>query len=376
MRLTALEVSSGLVFGADPRPCTGSRLSPLAALEQAVLAALRRPPCVVSFSGGCDSSVVLAVAARVAARESLPLPIPVTNRFPKAQGSDEAMWQERVVRHLGLSDWVRLSFDDELDVLGPVARASLRRHGLLWPFNAHFHVPILEVARGGALLTGVGGDEVLGASGWYQLERALRRRRRPQPRDGLRLLGALAPRSLREARERRRPRPQLPWLRREAMRAVEDAWAREEASEPVVWRRRIAWRAGLRYLDDGVASIQMLATEHDAVVCHPFIDDLFVAAVASLPARRRFLDRAEAMADLFSGVLDGAVLRRATKAHFDQAFWNRHSKEFVRGWAGGGSDSDIVAEEALRAEWRKEQPDARTLLLLQSIWLSSQPQHA
>ena len=38
---------------------------------------------------------------------------------------------------------------DELDSVGPVAQAVLRRHGPLWPFNAHFHMPLLERASGG-----------------------------------------------------------------------------------------------------------------------------------------------------------------------------------------------------------------------------------
>ena len=38
---------------------------------------------------------------------------------------------------------------DELDAVGPYARRALARHGLLWPFNAHFHAPMLEQAAGG-----------------------------------------------------------------------------------------------------------------------------------------------------------------------------------------------------------------------------------
>ena len=56
--------------------------SPRAALEAVVLRALLRPPCLVSFSGGRDSSLVLAIASDVARRHGLPLPVPATNRFP------------------------------------------------------------------------------------------------------------------------------------------------------------------------------------------------------------------------------------------------------------------------------------------------------
>ena len=114
------------------------------ALESAVLRVLQRPPCAVSFSGGRDSSAVLALATHLARREGLPLPIPATNRFPAVESSNETEWQERVVTHLGLDEWVRLEHDDELDCVGSIAQETLGRHGLLWPFNAHFHVPLLR----------------------------------------------------------------------------------------------------------------------------------------------------------------------------------------------------------------------------------------
>ena len=153
---------SSWVMPATPVRCLRFRpvTRPLAALERACLPALRRGRCCVSFSGGRDSSIVLAAATRVARREGLALPTPVTNRFPHAGPTDESEWQELVVRHLGLDDWLRIDHTDALDIVGPVARQVLERHGLLWPFNAHFHVPLLEAAEGGALLTGIGGDEL------------------------------------------------------------------------------------------------------------------------------------------------------------------------------------------------------------------------
>jgi asparagine synthase (glutamine-hydrolysing) len=163
--LTPLEIASGLVLaprGPLPElppvpPGTTSR----AALERAVLPALRRGPCLVSFSGGRDSSAVLAVAVAVARREGLPLPVPVTHRFPSASETDEAAWQEQVIAQLGLEDWMRIELASELDAIGSVATAVIERHGLLWPCNTYFHEPIFEAAAGGSVLTGIGGDEAL-----------------------------------------------------------------------------------------------------------------------------------------------------------------------------------------------------------------------
>ncbi|WP_416904082.1 asparagine synthase-related protein [Micromonospora echinospora] len=140
--------------GTEPRPA-----SPLAALEEAVLPALRRPPCLVSFSGGLDSSLVLAVAVRVARRAGLPEPVPATWRFTGAPRADESDWQDRVVAALGCPSWQVLRADDDLDLTGPVARRMLLRHGLLHPANAHLHLPVVELASGGSVLTGAGGDQ-------------------------------------------------------------------------------------------------------------------------------------------------------------------------------------------------------------------------
>ena len=139
------------------------------------------PPCLVSFSGGHDSSLVLAIAVSVAWRRGSPLPVPITWRFPDVPATTESAVQEAVVTALGLSDWVILPARDELDLVGPVARRVLLRHGLQYPPNTFLHAPLLERAAGGSFLTGVGGDQVLG--GWARPRRpwALRRRNSDRP---------------------------------------------------------------------------------------------------------------------------------------------------------------------------------------------------
>jgi diadenosine tetraphosphatase ApaH/serine/threonine PP2A family protein phosphatase len=373
--LSPLEVASGLVFGLVPsfEAADGeeSPTDPIQALEQSILPALQRPPCFVSFSGGRDSSAVLAVAVNVARREGLPLPIPSTNRFPAATDSHESDWQERVVSHLGLDDWLRLELTDELDCVGPVATGVLRRHGLLWPFNAHFHVPQLEAASGGSLLTGIGGDETLSPSRWGRARAVLSGRARVEPRDILRVGFHAAPAALRRAVLRRRVPLTYSWFRPAAYRALAAEWAAEAASEPRGWEAQMAWRRRLRYLHVGLSSLALLAADASVRIVHPLVDAGFSAALAHLPKSLRFADRTAAMRLVFGELLPDEVLARTTKSSFDQAFWSEPSKAFVADWRDEGADPSFVDVEALRREWTSAEPDPRSFTQLQAAWLAS-----
>ena len=59
--LDPLEVAGGWVNGYDPAPMPRST-SPGQALDSLLLSHLHRSPCLVAFSGGRDSSVLLAAA--------------------------------------------------------------------------------------------------------------------------------------------------------------------------------------------------------------------------------------------------------------------------------------------------------------------------
>jgi asparagine synthase (glutamine-hydrolysing) len=371
--LTPLEIATGVVLGVDaPLAAAPSRPqpTPLEAIEQVIRPALERPPCLVSFSGGRDSSAVLAVATALARRDALPLPIPATNRFPDAPGSDEAEWQEQVVAHLGLDDWLRLEHEDELDCVGPVAQRVLRRHGLLWPFNAHFHAPIVGAAAGGSLLTGIGGDELLGASVLERAGAVLRGRARPRRRDLRRLAYALAPRPLRRRALRGRFPGALPWLRPEANAEFRRRWIAEAAADPLAWGRRMRRVGARRDLRVGAASLARLGADADVLVAHPLSDPAFALSLAALPPARRWTSRAEAVQRLFGQLLPPHLLGRPTKAHFDEAFWRAPSRRFSASWDGTGVDATVVDVEALRREWSSERPMAQSFLLLQSVWLA------
>ncbi|MFL5910985.1 MAG: asparagine synthase-related protein, partial [Gaiellaceae bacterium] len=98
---------------------------PLEALERALLPALARPPCGVAFSGGRDSSALLAAAVRAARRAGLEEPVAVTLRFPGRARAEESRWQELVARAVGLERWEILEIGDELDFVGPLTTARV-----------------------------------------------------------------------------------------------------------------------------------------------------------------------------------------------------------------------------------------------------------
>jgi asparagine synthase (glutamine-hydrolysing) len=372
--LTPLEISSGLVLPpARPAPVL-PRLepgtTPRMAFEAAIRPVLERSPCLVSFSGGRDSSAVLAVATAVARREGLPLPVPVTHRFPSAALTQETEWQEQVIGHLGLLDWVRIDAAGDLDCVGPVATGVLRRHGILWPCNAYFHAPIFEAAAGGAVLTGVGGDEAFSPSSWAHAFSVLRLRARPGPRNLMQVAFAFSPRLVKRTLIRRWLPEVCPWLRPAARGRIEAFVAAEAASEPLRWRRRYRELADSGYLQVCLDSLGVLATDHDVRLAHPFHDPRFLAALAALPRRARPASRTEAMRMLVGDLLPEPVLSRSTKARFDNVFWTEHARELVADWDGEGVDPEIVDVDRLRAEWAKETPEAHTFTLLQSVWLT------
>ena len=82
--LTPLEIAAGapLPDRMRGRPAA-TRLTPAEALDAAVLAAVRRTPCVVSFSGGRDSSLVLSRGRRRGAPRRAAAPRPAHRSRPR-----------------------------------------------------------------------------------------------------------------------------------------------------------------------------------------------------------------------------------------------------------------------------------------------------
>lgn len=373
--LSPLERAAGLPVGVHPVELgANERLKPRVALEEAVRSALLRPPCVVSFSGGRDSSAVLAVAVALARREGHRLPVPVTLRFPDIGSTNESSWQEMAIRHLGLTDWERIEVADDLELLGPLATEILRRHGPLWPPNAHFHVPILRLAQGGSLLTGADGDGALGSWRWARAQAVLHRRSSPRPVDLGVLALALAPKLLRRL-SGRFPAPQgFSWLQAEAKRDFQDRWIKAAVSEPRQWNRRVSWYAGQRYLRFYIHSLEILSQEVGVVAVHPLADPSFLASLAMAGGSAGFASRTEAMTSLFSDLLPLELIGRRGKAEFSGVLWQQSTRAFSDQWTGEGIDVGLVDIHHLREEWRSIDPSLASGYVMQEAWLATASQ--
>ncbi|MFC7494563.1 MULTISPECIES: asparagine synthase-related protein [unclassified Nocardioides] len=374
-RCTPLETATGWVYGrTTPPPLPGTRRTPREALDDAIRPALLAGPCYVTFSGGRDSSAVLAAATALARREGHPLPIPVTRCYPDIPATDESRWQRMVIDHLGLSEWVRFELrKDESDLLGDTARAGLRTRGLLWPAPLQAHGFVFEQLHGGSLLTGEGGDAVFGARRITPLT-VMRRRGKPSRALVGGAITSSLPRPLRRRRAERRARTsaQSRWLTPAALERHARLVANDAAQEPLrydeaTWAIRW-WRSftTIRH-NHTLAAAEFGITAHD-----PLIDAGFLAALARAGGVGGFLGRTSVMRALFSDVLPPEVVARQTKAAFNLVNRGEATTEFARSWDGSGVDHDLVDAERLREVWLSDRPTMATGLLLQQAWMASE----
>ncbi|HWC25317.1 MAG TPA: hypothetical protein VG474_01925, partial [Solirubrobacteraceae bacterium] len=226
------------------------------------------------------------------------------------------------------------------------------------------HLPLLERARGGSLLTGLGGDQL------FELPQRTPRRMRPRDLASRALAGA--PRRARAAVIARRSPITYPWLRAAARRAATRAMAAEAAATPrAPLGARMGFELGARYLRDARASLAVCAAAEDVLLAHPLCAPQLWSAVAhAAAARGGFASHERALQALFSGWLPDALAARTRKASFDAAFWHRHSRAFAAGWDGDGVPRALVDVDALREHWRSPSPACPSLTLMQAAWLA------
>lgn len=377
----ALEAATGVVVGSRRAtlpdvPRDNPAASPQETLERLALPALTRSPCLVAFSGGRDSSVMLAAATKVARREGLDDPIPITMRYADHPRTWETEWQEMMIDHLGLSDWRTLELGSELEAVGPVAQRVLRRHGLYWPANGHVLLPFLEAAKGGSLLTGSGGDESMNA--WRGARQYLltRGRLRPNAKDLKLLAMSGLPKRLQRSLWMHAPGlPRLEWLTAEGQDRLARSWSHPLPPRRDRYARVLERLISSRYLELTLGISFAMAAEVGTRLVQPFADPRFVRAVAAAAPPQGHTSRAEAIRSYFGELLPPQVVVRATKASFTGILWGPEGRALASEWDGAGLDPGLVDAAALKRTWFSgPHPDFRSLTALQAAWLGSNPQ--
>jgi hypothetical protein len=376
LTLRPLEAAAGFPIGTDETSTftiTPTDSDPLEALIDVVTGVLTRGPTYVAFSGGRDSSAVLATTTLAARRLGLPDPVPITQRFIDIPSTEEDSWQQAVVDRLGLGRWEVIEIGAELDLLGEVARDALLTHGVMWPPNSYFLVPMLQRARGGTLMTGFDGDGIFGSWRWQRAQAVLHRRVRPVPRDAARVGLALAP-----PWARRVLMPELslaratPWLRPAAQAELDHRLRRDAAAEPRRWPSRLALQRRARIESFAIHAYDVLAASRQMAIANPILDGRFVSALACAGGPAGFGDRNAVMRAVFGSVLPETVLSRRSKAEFGRAIWRTQARAFIEQWDGTGIDADRVDADRLRQAWRAPSPLYGSISLLHGAWLAQQ----
>jgi asparagine synthetase B (glutamine-hydrolysing) len=351
---------------------------PRQVLERLVRDALLRPPCGVAFSGGRDSSTVLAVATHVARRDGLPEPVPITRVFPNVSEAEESRWQERVVRHLRLRDWHRVVIDDELDVLGPIATARLVECGVLWPPTLAIDVPAVEAVPGGSVLDGEGGDEVLGDAA-HRIAPVASLVRSPRPLRRSRYcvsLLTLAPGRVRARRLREQFVVQLNWLKPAGREVVLAALEHEERRRPLPFATSVRMVLRKRKQVLAIRNRRILAARSGVEMFSPLLHPHFVEAIARAGGRLGPGDRTAVLRAMVPDLLPDDVLARTSKGEYTRCNMGRPTREFAAQWSGEGADLELVDADELRRLWLSPTPIAMTAAILQSAWLNTRAERA
>jgi asparagine synthetase B (glutamine-hydrolysing) len=363
---------------ADPevRARNRQRGSLFDALVDLIIAKLTDQPCYVELSGGCDSSLILSAATTACRRANHEPPRSVTFRFPGLPEMDERHYQDAVLDFLGLRAGHIFQITNEFDLLGPSAQKGLKIFGPVCPAPIFTHVDVLRTLEPGLLLSGEGGDEVLGARRIGGLNRAVGAAKRGQFRSVAgNVLNTLGPAGLRAQRFAQRNQTQeIDWIDPAEVKRFLDEnfrWGIDEPLHPSKYPAHYVKSQTAKFAYHQLTEIRRWSNHQ---FYGPLMDPNFVQAVADLTPPWKVRHRTMVLNHHFSDNLPKLVLDRATKTVFQPAYFNTYAKEFARSWSGQIS---VPLVDGLKLKRYLLQEDVHQIhnpvfLLLQQAWLESQ----
>ena len=343
-------------------------------LESVIGRLLDERPCLVAFSGGCDSSLVLSAATAACRVVGHDDPIPVTYRYPTEEAHEDA-YQESVVRWLGLREWCKFDLGAEADFLSPTTCAALVEHGPMWPPAPLTRAHVLARLGGGLWLTGEGGDEVLGPRRSSYAVRAVRASIRgpfhPPAAVWRRTIEELAPNPLRMrwTVDRLLRDSRAEWLDEDLDRRYVRVAASVAAAEPLRPGRWFDYYLSRPTVQIGHASLRSFKARHDLQWEAPLVDREFLGALKSWLRWHEYRGRRHLLRTVFSN-LPKDLIERRTKASFNTALFGTYTREFAEAWNGAGAP-DGVDGEWLKQHWSSADVSARTAPLLHHVWLTA-----
>ena len=369
--LSFLDIACGMPLGCNrDRPPAPLRSSLDEFSARMFCSSLGRGRCFMPFSGGRESSMWLAMATTHARRHGHDDPVPITLRHPGLASPEQLKLQELVVARLGLADWERVEPDDDLDLIGPVAAAALRRTGPFWPPNAYLMAPLLEAARGDVFVLAVGVSDFFAWWRWAPLTGVLAGHRRANAHDAALLASIAVPTAARARAVRRRGMPPLSWLRPEAERQALALLTRRRAAVPVGFNRAVTTQITHRCFTGAAGTFRALGEALGTTTELPLSGPGVVASLAGAGGWRGFGEQRAFLQRLGGELLPSEALARRRAPDLTGIFFGEPSKEFAARWSGAGLDESVVDVEALRRTWLSDRPDPRTACLLQYAWLS------
>jgi len=293
----------------------------------------------------------------------------VTYRFT-APETDERDFQESVVRHLGLREWITFDLGEDGDFLSPTTCSQLLAGGPMWPPAPLTRAGALRGLDGGLWLTGEGGDEVLGPRRVSYAVRAARSPRRRVLSRAVRELGSKAMR-IRATEAEFHAHYRAEWLEPDIRRHyIRDA-AALSAAEPLRPREWFGHYLARPAVKVGHEALRAFKSEFGLRWEAPLVDPFFLGALSGSVRWHEYRGRRHLLRTLFNDLLPAAIVERRGKVAFNSALFGPYTREFAARWDGTGAPEGVNGEW-LKRHWQSGDVSAGTAPLLHHVWLATQ----